>query len=47
MDIDFDPSGVQAVPISPITFSQPVPKEQQLIPVVFVNQRIFVEMDSL
>lgn len=47
MDIDFDPSGVQAVPISPITFSQPVPKEQALIPVVFINQRIFSEMDSL
>ncbi|WP_293885267.1 MULTISPECIES: hypothetical protein [unclassified Sphingobacterium] len=47
MDIDFDPSGVQAVPISPITFTQPVPKEQQVIPVVFVNQRIFTEMDSL
>ena len=47
MDIDFDPSGVQAVPISPITFSQPVPKEQVLIPVVFINQRIFSEMDSL
>ena len=47
MDIDFDPSGVQAVPISPITFSQPVPKEQELIPVVFINQRIFSEMDSL
>ncbi|MDM1296782.1 hypothetical protein HX021_21065 [Sphingobacterium sp. N143] len=47
MDIDFDPSGIQAVPISPITFAQPVPKEQQLIPVVFINQRIFSEMDSL
>lgn len=47
MDIDFDPSGVQAVPISPITFPQPVPKEQALIPVVFINQRIFSEMDSL
>ena len=47
MDIDFDPSGVQAVPVSPITFSQPVPKEQALIPVVFINQRIFSEMDSL
>ncbi|WP_346088587.1 hypothetical protein [Sphingobacterium ginsenosidimutans] len=47
MDIDFDPSGIQAVPISPITFSQPVPKEQALIPVVFINQRIFSEMDSL
>jgi len=47
MDIDFDPSGVQAVPVSPITFSQPVPKEQVLIPVVFINQRIFSEMDSL
>lgn len=47
MDIDFDPSGVQAVPISPITFTQTVPKELQVIPVVFVNQRIFTEMDSL
>ena len=47
MDIDFDASGVQAVPISPVTFTQPVPKEQQLIPVVFVNQRVFAEMDSL
>lgn len=47
MDIDFDPSGVQAVPVSPITFSQPVPQEHALIPVVFINQRIFSEMDSL
>lgn len=47
MDIDFDPSGVQAVPISPVTFSQQVPKEQAIIPVVFINQRIFAEMDSL
>ncbi len=47
MDIDFDPSGIQAVPISPITFNQPIPEEQQLIPVVFINQRIFSEMDSL
>lgn len=47
MDIDFDPSGVQAVPISPITFSQTAPKEQELIPVVFINQRVFSEMDSL
>ncbi|MFU1858027.1 hypothetical protein ACK8HY_13505 [Sphingobacterium sp. NGMCC 1.201703] len=47
MDIDFDPSGVQAVPISPVTFSQQVPKEQSIIPVVFINQRIFAEMDSL
>lgn len=47
MDIDFDPSGVQAVPVSPIIFSQPVPQEHALIPVVFINQRIFSEMDSL
>lgn len=47
MDIDFDPSGVQAVPVSPITFSQPVRQEHALIPVVFINQRIFSEMDSL
>ncbi|MCW8312640.1 hypothetical protein K7A41_15515 [Sphingobacterium sp. InxBP1] len=47
MDIDFDPTGTQAVPISPVTFTQAVPKEQTLIPVVFINQRIFAEMDSL
>ncbi|WP_104383458.1 hypothetical protein [Sphingobacterium sp. HMA12] len=47
MDIDFDPSGVQAIPISPITFSQQFPKGQALIPVVFINQRIFSEIDSL
>ncbi|UIR55836.1 hypothetical protein LZQ00_16440 [Sphingobacterium sp. SRCM116780] len=47
MDIDFKDGGVEPIPISPISFEQKVDKNQQLVPVVFINQKIFTELDSL
>lgn len=47
MDIDFNDTGIQAVPVSPITFADPIPENQDIVPVVLINQRIFSELDSL
>lgn len=47
MDIDFTDGGIEPTPISPISFEQTVDQNQELIPVVFINQRIFTELDSL
>ncbi|WGQ12620.1 hypothetical protein [Sphingobacterium faecium] len=47
MDIDFTDNGIEPTPISPISFEQTVDQNQELIPVVFINQRIFTELDSL
>ncbi|MFW0715645.1 hypothetical protein [Pedobacter sp. N23S346] len=46
MDVDFDPDHQQAVPISPIKFSDPLPQQIQIIPVVFLVNRIFNDTDS-
>lgn len=47
MDIDFTDGGIEPVPISPISFEQTLPSNQTFVPVVFINQRIFTELDSL
>lgn len=47
MDIDFVDGGIEPVPISPITFEQTIDPNQTLVPVVFINQKIFTEVDSL
>lgn len=47
MDIDFTEGGIEPVPISPISFEQTIESNQALVPVVFINQRIFAELDSL
>lgn len=46
MDVDFDPDRQQAVPISPIKFSDPLPTQVEIIPVVFLVNRIFNDTDS-
>jgi len=46
MDIDYDISQTQAIPISPITYQDSLPQDQEIIPVVFINQRIFQTLDS-
>lgn len=47
MDIDFTDGGIEPIPTSPISFEQTIDQNQELIPVVGVNQRIFAELDSL
>lgn len=47
MDIDFTDGGIEPIPISPISFEQTIDQNQELVPVVFINQRIFKELDSL
>lgn len=46
MDVDFDPDLQQAVPVSPIKFSDPLPPQVEIIPVVFLVNRLFYETDS-
>lgn len=46
MDVDFDPDRQQAVPVSPIKFSDPLPPKVEIIPVVFLVNRIFNDTDS-
>jgi hypothetical protein len=46
MDVDFDPDRQQAVPVSPIKFSDPLPPQVEIIPVVFLVNRIFYDTDS-
>ncbi|RZK18975.1 MAG: hypothetical protein EOO86_08800 [Pedobacter sp.] len=46
MDVDFNPDFQQDVPVSPIKFSDPLPPQVDIIPVVFLVNRIFNEIDS-
>lgn len=46
MDVDFNPDFQQDVPISPIKFSDPLPKTIGIIPVVFLVNHIFNDIDS-
>jgi len=46
MDVDFNPDFQQNVPVSPIKFSDPLPKEINIIPVVFIVNRVFIDLDS-
>ncbi len=47
MDIDMQENGREPIPISPITFKDTLPADMQIVPVVFINTRIFQSMDSL
>ncbi len=47
MDIDMDMMGREAVPISPISFTDTLPPDVGIVPVVFINTKIFQHMDSL
>ncbi len=46
MDVDFNPDFQQDVPVSPVKFSDPLPPQVNIIPVVFLVNRIFNEIDS-
>lgn len=46
MDVDFDPDRQQAVPVSPITFKDPLPATIDIIPVVYIVNHTFEKLDS-
>jgi len=46
MDVDFNPDAQQAAPVSPIKFSDPLPKGIAIIPVVFIVNNVFNKIDS-
>ncbi|NTE03542.1 hypothetical protein G6M26_07295 [Agrobacterium tumefaciens] len=46
MDVDFNPELQQAVPVSPIKFSDPLPQQISIIPVVFLVNNVFNHLDS-
>ncbi|PWS31047.1 hypothetical protein DF947_15765 [Pedobacter paludis] len=46
MDVDFNPDLQQAVPVSPIKFSDPLPKNIDIIPVVYLVNNVFNQIDS-
>ncbi|WP_231425828.1 MULTISPECIES: hypothetical protein [Pedobacter] len=46
MDVDFNPDFQQDIPVSPIKFSDPLPQQVNIIPVVFLVNRIFNQIDS-
>lgn len=46
MDVDFNPNFQQDVPVSPIKFSDALTPQVNIIPVVFLVNRIFNEIDS-
>ena len=47
MDVDFNPDLQQAAPVSPIKFSDPLPKAVDIIPVVFIVNQVFTKLDSI
>lgn len=47
MDIDMDIQGREPVPISPINFKDTLPTNVGIVPVIFINTKIFQAMDSL
>jgi len=46
MDVDFNPDLQLPVPVSPIKFSDPIPKETDIIPVVFIVNQVFNKIDT-
>ncbi|WP_131536476.1 hypothetical protein [Pedobacter nototheniae] len=46
MDVDFDPDLQQAVPVSPISFSNPLPAKVDIVPVVYIVNQVFNNLDS-
>ncbi|MBB6237134.1 hypothetical protein HDC90_001752 [Pedobacter sp. AK013] len=46
MDVDFNPDLQLPVPISPIKFSDPIPKQTDIIPVVFIVNQLFNKIDT-
>lgn len=47
MDVDFNPDLQLPVPVSPIKFSDPLPKETDIIPVVFIVNEVFNKIDTM
>lgn len=47
MDVDFNPDLQLPVPVSPIKFSDPLPKETDIIPVVFIVNEVFNKIDTI
>jgi hypothetical protein len=47
MDVDFNPDLQLPVPISPIKFSDPLPKQVDIIPVVFIVNQVFDKIDTM
>lgn len=46
MDVDFNPDRQQAIPVSPIKFTDPLPEHVEIIPVVFIVNQVFSILDS-
>ncbi|WP_406824272.1 hypothetical protein [Pedobacter sp. KACC 23697] len=46
MDVDFNPDLQLPVPISPIKFSDPIPQQTDIIPVVFIVNQVFNKIDT-
>lgn len=47
MDVDFNPDLQLPVPVSPIKFSDPLPKQVHIIPVVFIVNQVFDKIDTM
>ncbi|KQM66384.1 hypothetical protein ASE74_08240 [Pedobacter sp. Leaf216] len=47
MDVDFNPDLQLPVPVSPIKFSDPLPKTVNIIPVVFIVNNVFNKIDTI
>jgi len=46
MDVDFNPDLQQAAPVSPIKFSDPLPEQLEIIPVVYIVNNVFKQIDT-
>lgn len=46
MDVDFNPDVQQPAPVSPIKFSDSLPSQVNIIPVVFIVNNVFNKIDS-
>lgn len=46
MDVDFNPDLQLPVPVSPIKFSDPLPEQTEIIPVVFIVNQVFDKIDT-
>jgi hypothetical protein len=47
MDVDFNPDLQLPVPVSPIKFSDQIPKQTDIIPVVFIVNQVFNKIDTM
>ncbi|MFD2583234.1 hypothetical protein ACFSR6_12110 [Pedobacter vanadiisoli] len=47
MDVDFNPDLQLPVPVSPIKFSDQIPKQTDIVPVVFIVNQVFNKIDTL